>query len=98
MSAVEGASTMRECDFCGTPNPDERIACRACGNPVRRPDPPPLLTEESEGNSEFFRIDRETLADSPEEERAMLARARAELQDPTKSRKRWWQRSREIRD
>src|SRR5437868_4154552 len=95
MSAAQGAIKMQKCDFCGTPNPEECIQCQTCGNPVRRPAPPSLLTENSEGGSEYFHIDRRALADSPEQERAVLARARAELQAETKSRKWWWKRQRE---
>jgi hypothetical protein len=83
---------MRKCDFCGAPNPEERIECRSCGNPVRRPEPPSLLTDNSEGASAYFHIDRQSLADSPEEERAALARVRAELQAEERNRKRWWRR------
>jgi hypothetical protein len=83
---------MRKCDFCGAPNPTERIECRSCGNPVRRPAPPSLLTENSDGASAYFHIDRQSLADSPEEERAVLARARAELQAEARARRWWWKR------
>jgi hypothetical protein len=82
---------MIECEFCGAPNPEERIACRECGNPVRRPPPPSLVTSNDESASDYFALDRAGLSDSPDEERQALAKVRAAIQESDRDKK-WWRR------
>jgi hypothetical protein len=75
-----------DCEYCGASNPDGRLACEVCGNPVRKPAPPPLAAGGSD-KERFFTL--EEVGDAAQVQRKLLANREAAIQAPQARGRRW---------